>query len=94
MYSLTRSFHRAHEEKLTTNIKTNPKTFWKYIYARLKVRPTVNCLQNPDGSMTHSNSEIAKLFNNHFVSVLTKENVTSLPSFHLDHPVLALNNIS
>ena len=91
--SLTRSLCKSYEEKIASNIKTNQKVFWKYINSRLKSKSSINCLQHADGSMTHSNTEMANVFNNHFASVYTREDISSVPSFHLDHTVPTLNDV-
>ena len=91
--SLTRSLRKLYEEKITCNIKTNQKVFWKYVNSRLKSRSSINCLQHPDGSMAHTNSEMANLFNDHFASVYTREDISSVPSFNLDYTVPTLNDI-
>ena len=67
--SLTRSLRKSYEEKIASNIKTNQKVFWKYVNSRLKSKSSISCLQHADGSMTHSNTEMANVFNNHFASV-------------------------
>ena len=43
--------------------------------------------------MTHSNTEMANVFNNYFASVYTREDISSIPSFHLDHTVPTLNDV-
>ena len=91
--SLTRSLRKSYEEKIASNIKTNQKVFWKYVNSRLKSKSSINCLQHADGSMTHSNTEMANVFNNHFASVYTREDISSVPSFHLDHTVPTLNDV-
>ena len=52
--TLTRSLRSDYEKNLSLNVKQNPKTFWKYINSRLKVRPTIDDLQCPDGSTAHT----------------------------------------
>ena len=61
-----------------------------FVNPRLKSKSSINCLQHADGSMTHSNTEMANVFNNHFASVYTR---SSVPSFHLDHTVPTLNDV-
>jgi len=43
--------------------------------------------------MTHSSIEMANVFNNHFVNVYTSEDVSSIPSFHLEHEVPTLDDV-
>jgi len=47
---ITRTLRRDYERNLTLNIKNNPKAFWRYVNSRLKVHPTIDDLQRPDGS--------------------------------------------
>ena len=61
---------RKNYEIKITNIKSNPKIFWRCINSKLKVRPTINS-KKPDGTDTQDCSEIADVFNEYFLSVFT-----------------------
>ena len=43
--------------------------------------------------MTHSNTKMANLFNEHFFSVYTREDASTVASFHLNHPVPTLGDV-
>ena len=94
--TLTRTLRSDYERNLSLNVKHNPKAFWKYINSRLKVRPTIDDLQCPDGSTAHTDKDKAEALNNFFTSIFTQENLSSIPSFTLDTtvPLLQLVTVS
>ena len=83
--TLTRTLRRDYEKNLTLNIKNNPKALWRYVNSRLKVHPTINNLQQSDGSIAHTDKDKAELLNRYFTSVFTQENVLQILTFILDH---------
>ena len=92
--TLTRTLKSDYERNLTLNIKNNTKAFWRYVNSRLKVHPTINDLQHPDGSTAHTDSDKADKFNHFFTSVFTQENLSLIPSFTLDHTMPSLHTVS
>ena len=89
-----RTLRSDYERNLSLNIKHNPKAFWKYINSRLKVRPTINDHQCPDGSTAHTDKDKADALNNFFTSIFTQENLSSITSFTLDTTVRTSLTIS
>ena len=92
--TLTRTLRSDYERNLSLNIKQNPKAFWKYIISRLKVRPTIDDLQCPDGSTAHTDKDKAEALSNFFTSIFTQENLSSIPSFTLDTTVPLLQTVT
>ena len=76
--TLTRTLRSDYERNLSLNIKHNPKAFWKYINSRLKVHPTIDDLQCPNGSTAHTDKDKAEALNNFFTSVFTQEDLSSI----------------
>ena len=71
--SLTHLLRKEYRKKLVLDVKTRPKAFWQYINSRTKnlICPTVTELISPDGSVIHSDFEMATLFNEYFSSGFT-----------------------
>ena len=61
------------EKKLTTEIKTNSKAFWKYVRSKTKVKENISDLKKPDGTLTQNDTEKVLELNNFFTSVFVKE---------------------
>ena len=57
-----------------TNIRDNPKGFWRYAGSRLRTKTTVEDLQADDGTVVQDDYKKANLLNQHFNSVFTIEN--------------------
>ena len=76
------------------SISNTIQAFWKYINSRLKVRPTIDDLQCPDGSTAHTDKDKAEALNNFFTSIFIQENLSSIPSFTLDTTVPLLQSVT
>ena len=77
---LTRNLRISFEQRMITSIKYKPKLFWKYVNSRLKTRQTIPTLLKPDGDKTINDDEKATTLNNHFMSVFTQEDMSTLPT--------------
>jgi len=80
--SLTRQLHRNFEQSIVTNIKQNPKSFWKYANSRLKTKTKVQDIHEPNGNRITSDSLKHKLLWNSSLVF------SSLRTPHLFHPLL------
>ena len=49
LQQLTRKLHRQFETRLVTDIKRNPKAFWRYSNSRLKTKPRMGHLRDAPG---------------------------------------------
>ena len=80
----TKSISRArksYEEKITAEINTNPKSFWKYVGGRKKMK--IMQLVSEDKQMVTDDKNKAKLLNHYFSSVFTKEDEHEYPDIKL-----------
>ena len=79
--SLTRNLRKDYEKKLVQGVKSRPKTFWQYVSSRTKICPSVTELVYSDGSVIHSDIEMATYsFKEYFSTVLTCEDITTVDS--------------
>ena len=76
---LTRNLRSRYESKLVSNLKQNPKAFWRYASSRLRTRSRVDDLRTEDGAITSSNQEKADVLSRYFTSVFTQEGNTPVP---------------
>ena len=77
--ALTRKLRREYEEKLTAELKTNVKGFWRYVNSRRKTKSRIDDLQKQDGTMASTDAEKAQLLSDFFSSVFTRENCSEIP---------------
>ena len=78
--SLTCNLRKDYKKKLVQGVKSRPKAFWQYINSRTKGYPSVTELVSSDGSVIHSDIEMATLFNEYFSTVFTCEDITNIPT--------------
>ena len=58
--SLIRQAQRNFEESLFQNIRSDPKSFYKYIRSKQKVKSTVYRIERPDGTPANGDEKTAK----------------------------------
>ena len=78
----TRDVRRAKrdfEKKLAGDIKLNPKSFWKYVRSKTKVKTGISDLEKDDGTFAHTDIDKAEVLNNFFSSVFTREDISDIP---------------
>ena len=90
---LTQNLRIHHEQDIISNIRRNPKSFWRYINSHMKTRSGIDSIQRPDGSTATSDQEKAELLNSYFASVFTDENQVSFPSIESEVSVPKLEDI-
>jgi hypothetical protein len=61
------------ESKLAENIKSDVKSFWKYVNTSRTSRPRIGPFLKPDGSYSQSDQEAADMLASYFASVYTVE---------------------
>ena len=84
----TREVRRARmmfERKLARNLKTDVKTFWRYVNNGMKVRVPVGDLEREDGTVATTDTEKAEVLNQFFTSVFTIEDMENLPTMEERH---------
>ena len=70
------------------------KQFWKYVNSCLKSCSVIDSLRKSDDSITNSDEEKAKLFNEFFTSVFTHKDTSFIPTFQLNKEVPVLDSIT
>ena len=68
-----------YEKKLTKDLKTNSKGFYKYLRNSRKVKSVVTTLERADGSRTEMDGDTAECFSEAFSSVFVREPFGPLP---------------
>ena len=68
------------ERKLARNLKTDVKTFWRYVNNGMKVRVHVGDLEREDGTVATTDTEKAEVLNQFFTSVFTIEDMENMPT--------------
>ena len=66
------------ELKLAENIKEDPKTFYAYARSKSKAKVGIGPLKL-NGKLIEDDLEMAKIFNDYFASVFTREDTNSIP---------------
>ena len=79
---LIRNSVKEHEKNISNMSKVNVKSFWKYVNSKLKRTTGICNLIKPDGKLTTNDDEKCNLLNDFFVSVLTKEDVSNVPTLN------------
>jgi hypothetical protein len=77
----TKKAIRAHERKIASTAKENPKTFWSYVNRRTKNKEKIPDLYVNDDveQLAKTKEEKANLLNDYFASVFTKEPNDTIP---------------
>ena len=73
------------EKKLARNLKTDVKTFWRYVNNGMKVRIPVGDLEREDGTVATAGMEKADVLNQLFTSVFTIEDTKYMPTMEERH---------
>ena len=76
---LTRRLRRDFEKDVASQLKRNPKQFWRYTNSRIKTRTGIGVIQDTDGRLANNDAEKAELLNKFFSSVFTRENLANIP---------------
>ncbi len=72
------------KRNLLKNIKTDSKSFFKYIRDNSKTKDSVGPLKNDNGDIVSTNEDMVEELNGFFSSVFTKENTSDIP----DAPII------
>ena len=90
---LTRQLRKEFECQLVSNIKLNPKAFWRYSNSRLKVKPKIVDLRNSQGSLESQDQVKANILNDFFSGVFTSENMCAMPVLDIRHAGTPITDI-
>ena len=77
--SLTRKLRQGFERRLVSDIKGNPKAFWRYSNSRLKTKPGLGDLRSASGDLVSSDKGKADILNAQFAGVFTQEALADMP---------------
>ena len=77
-----------------TDLKTNPKAFWKYTKSRLKTKPKVGDLKDTNGQLVSDAKLKAGILNQFFASVFTTEDANDVPTLDDRVQSLGLDDIT
>ena len=90
---MTRRLRNELELKLTEDVKTKPKPFWKYVTSRLKTRLDIPTLTLPNKQKAITSLQKAEALNTHFSSVFTEENTRDIPAVSKNYNGIPLSTI-
>ena len=77
--SACRKAVRLYEKDIASQIKQNPKHFWRYVKSKLKVQHGVPNLKREDGTLTETDFDKTEVLNSFFKKVYTLEDDSELP---------------
>ena len=63
------------KEKLASNVKADPKSFYAYVRSKSKTKTSVGPLKNDDGVLISDDLQMSEMLNSYFGSVFTNENL-------------------
>ena len=69
-----------YEYKITSNMKTNPKSFFRYLNSKRKVKDSLNCIKGPNGEYLSIPEEVADELGSFFESTFVSEPEGAVPS--------------
>ena len=70
-----------YEKKITSNLKSNTKSFFSYLRSKRKLNCTVSALKKPDGTLSQGATDTAGVLLDFFSSVFKEEPFGPLPEF-------------
>ncbi|CAH2094962.1 unnamed protein product [Euphydryas editha] len=70
---LNNKCYRDYKNRLESNIRENPKAFWRYIKDKRKGSSSIPATMFMNQSSANTGPDIAKLFANHFASMYTRD---------------------
>ena len=74
-----RKAKRRHESKLASNIKTDPKMFYRYARSEMNVKEGIGSLKDEDGRDTVDVGKIICILNQYCATVFTEEDLSDMP---------------
>ena len=77
---MTRQLRRDFESRLVSEIKSNPRAFWRYSNSRLRTKPRVGDLRDASGTLESRAEGKAVILNSFFASVFTHEDNVLIPT--------------
>ena len=68
-----------HESKIASNIKTDPKMFYKYARSKMNVKEGIGSLKDENGRDTPDVGKMTCILNQYFATVFTEEDLSDMP---------------
>jgi hypothetical protein len=75
---MIRSAKRKFEKRLADGYSVNSRPFYSYIKKKTKSRPSIGPLKDKNEKVVTEDQEMAKVLNEFFSSVFTRENTTNV----------------
>ncbi|MDA8003108.1 MAG: hypothetical protein MPL62_17635 [Alphaproteobacteria bacterium] len=77
---LTRRDHTQHLQRITLNLRSNPRPFWRWLKSTRNGKTTIPDISNPDGTNAATSVlQKATIFNNYFSTVFTQKDSSNIP---------------
>ena len=77
---LTRRDHTQHLQRITLNLRSIPRPFWRWLKSTHNGKTTILDISNPDGTNAATSVlQKATIFNNYFSTVFTQEDSSNIP---------------
>ncbi|RLC07615.1 MAG: hypothetical protein DRI57_25640, partial [Deltaproteobacteria bacterium] len=76
----TRKAMQDFEKSIAKEAKSNPKAFYKYAKSKIKTRTGVPDLKKPSGEVASTDRDKAKVLNDFFSGVFTRESIDEMPT--------------
>ena len=74
-----RKAKRRHESNIASNIKTDPKMFYKYARSKMEVKEGIGSLKDEDGRDTADVGKMTCILSQYFATVFTDEDLSDMP---------------
>ncbi|KAI8504383.1 hypothetical protein Bbelb_175010 [Branchiostoma belcheri] len=78
-----RQARRTFERRIAREVKSNNKSFWRYVNSRRKTRVNVGDLKDEEGKLTTEDGKKAEVLNTQYVRTFTHEDCSNVPRFIL-----------
>ena len=91
---LTHQLRHNFEAQLVSNLKANPRAFWRYSNSRLKVKPRIGDLHDSSGTLVSDDRAKASILKDFFAGVFTTENTSCIPDLAIHHTGELLEDIT
>ena len=66
-----RKARKNFQRQLATEVKSNPKSYYRYVRSKMKSKFRVGPLKDSAGNVIDDNKSICEILNNYFASVFT-----------------------
>ena len=78
---------------MSLHIKDDPKAFYEYARSKTRMKDTVGPMTDDFGNVILLDGVNAKLLNEYFASIFTKDNMVDIPICYKASHIIALNTV-